>query len=97
MNQSSVLIDKDISWDTERLELRLYLQEGFTAEQIVVHPSQVQIHLKKGDDIHKAQVCLPVKVDNIRATLTRKKGVYGETIDIHARRVELMTPQELAG
>jgi hypothetical protein len=93
----TVLIDKDISWDSERLELRLYLQEGYTAEQIVVHPSRIHVHLKNGDRVHQTQFCLPVQVDNKRATLTRKKGVYGETIDIQARRVELNTPQELAG
>ena len=95
MNQT-VLIDKDISWDSERLDLRLYLQEGFTAEQIVVHPAQVNVHLKNGDRVHQTHFSLPVHVDSTRATLTRKKGVYGETIDIQVRRVD-PAPQELAG
>jgi hypothetical protein len=96
VNQT-VLIDKDISWDSERLELRLYLQEGFTAEQIEVQPAQVKVHLKNGDRVHQTHFSLPVHVDNKRATLTRKKGVYGETIDIQVRRTETLAPQELAG
>lgn len=88
MNQE-LTIDKDISWDTERLEMRLYLQEGFTAEQIVVHPERVQIQLKNGQETHRTHFSLPVSVDNTRATLTRQKGVYGETIDIKVRRLRL--------
>jgi hypothetical protein len=88
MNQE-LTIDKDISWDTERLEMRLYLQEGFTAEQIVVHPERVQIQLKNGSETHRTHFSLPVSVDNTRATLTRQKGVYGETIDIKVRRLRL--------
>ena len=71
MNQE-LTIDKDISWDTERLEMRLYLQEGFTAEQIVVHPERVQIQLKNGNETHRTHFTLPVSVDNTRATLTRQ-------------------------
>ena len=94
MNQE-LTIDKDISWDTERLEMRLYLQEGFTAEQIVVHPERVQIQLKNGNETHRTHFSLPVSVDNTRATLTRQKGVYGETIDIKVRRLRV-EQQELA-
>lgn len=93
----TVSIDKDISWDQERLELRLYLQEGFTAEQIVVHPSRVNLHLTDGDATHQTHFCLPVSVDSTRATLSRRKGVYGETIDIKVRRATPEAPQELAG
>ncbi|MFA5506882.1 MAG: hypothetical protein WC314_10805 [Vulcanimicrobiota bacterium] len=88
-------IDKDISWDRDRLELRLYLQEGFSAEQVVVHPERIQIQLKSGTEQHSTQISLPVRVDNHRATLSKQKGVYGETIDIkvHRCRIEL---QEVA-
>ena len=92
-------IDKDISWDNQQLELRLYLQEGYTAEQIVVLPERVNVSLRNGELEYKTHFALPVSVDNTRAVLTKRRGTFGETIDISARRCfsRKLDSQELAG
>lgn len=83
--KQSVTIDKDISWDSEKLEVRLYIQEDYLAEQIVVRPDNVDILLKNGNGLVSAGFSLPVRVDNRRVTLSKTRSVYGETIDIKVR------------
>lgn len=80
--KQSVTIDKDISWDREKLEVRLYIHEGYLTEQVLVRPDNVEILIKNGSGIVSTGFSLPVRVDNRRVSLSKTMSVYGETIDI---------------
>ena len=83
--KQSVMIDKDISWDNEKLEVRLYIQEDYLTEQILVRPETVDILLKNSNGLVSTGFSLPVRVDNRRVSLSKTRSVYGETIDIKVR------------
>lgn len=82
--KKAIQIDKDISWDNERVELRLYLQEGQITEKIAVRPNKVDIVLNKDGQQMNTFFALPVTVDAQRVTFSRNRSVYGEVIDITA-------------